>query len=68
MLDIWKWWIPSFPTGCWITFPSHPLEIREVQENGHFRISKPISMEIEAGPKRLRPHQAAFRRITSGSS
>jgi len=38
MLDIWKWRIPSFPRGWWISFPSHPPEIREVQENGHFQI------------------------------
>jgi hypothetical protein len=43
---MWKWRIASFPGGRWTKFPDYLLEISELHGNGHFQISKAISMEI----------------------
>jgi hypothetical protein len=48
MLETWKWRNPSFPKGCWRSFPSRLLEMQEAHGNGHFQTSRVISIKIRA--------------------
>jgi hypothetical protein len=50
MLDIWKWPDRSFPRGCWKSFATDLLEMKEVQDSRHFQISKAISTDMKAAP------------------